>query len=411
MTSWKPYLIALGVGFIVGIERESSQTNKKALGVRTFLLLSLLGAVAGDLPNNGVAVLVSVFALGLILISYVIQIFDKLDSVHLGLTTEIAAGLVYVAGFSVHTYPVLTATIGPIVALILFSKIPIHRFTHELKPLELRATITILLLTAVTLDFAPDMIVDPWGLFNPRKFGYIVLTLATLEFSSYILLKFIGEKKGTILVGFFGGLVSSTAVLISSSKKNAKLPTLWRASICAVLASQIASFTELLIIIFLISKPLFISVLPSLFVGMAFTAIWLWILALKQDPPTTDLVLKSPLDWKGVFRLSFIFTFFLLMVAAAQHWIGQSGIFVMTFLTGLFELQGISLANSTLFSQGQLSLVVASRCILLAVMASIISKICLSWFFTRNAFSIFLTLIFIPVIALIYLMARLQNLI
>jgi uncharacterized membrane protein YhiD involved in acid resistance len=51
LTQWKPYIIALAVGLLVGIERENSKADQKALGVRTFLLLSLLGAIASDLQN------------------------------------------------------------------------------------------------------------------------------------------------------------------------------------------------------------------------------------------------------------------------------------------------------------------------------------------------------------------------
>ena len=40
MNQWKPYLIALAVGLLVGIERENSKANQKALGVRTFITKS-----------------------------------------------------------------------------------------------------------------------------------------------------------------------------------------------------------------------------------------------------------------------------------------------------------------------------------------------------------------------------------
>lgn len=182
MTEWKPYIISLAVGLLVGIERESSKTDQKALGVRTFLLLSLLGAIAGDLENLWLTILLTFFALGLIFTSYIIQIFSKPGQARMGLTTEFAAGVVFTASIASHSSPILTATIGPIVALILFSKETLHRFTNAIKPQELKAAITILLIAAVVIDLAPDTTIDPWGLFYPRKFGYLILILATLEF-------------------------------------------------------------------------------------------------------------------------------------------------------------------------------------------------------------------------------------
>jgi uncharacterized membrane protein (DUF4010 family) len=401
VSQWKPYLIALAVGFLVGIERENSKADQKALGVRTFLLVSLLGALAGDLQNIWLTVLISVFALSLIFTSYVIQIFSKPTAVHLGLTTEFAAGVVFAVGISAHTSPILAATMGPIVALILFSKASLHRFTHEIKPLELKAAITLLLIAAVVIDLAPNTTIDPWDLFNPRKFGYLVLTLAILEFSSYILLKLIGEKKGSLVIGFLGGLVSSTAVLISSSRQSLKNIESWRTFMCTVLAAQLASLIELLVIVLLISQSLFMSVVPAITAGIFFCGICLALLWRKQIPQDSELILKSPLDWKGVFRLSITFGILLALVSAAEHWLGHDAIYTLSFLTGLFELQGISLANATLFSQSQVSLKVASECIFLAVIASLVAKVALSWFFNRNKFSVYLTIIFVPMISII----------
>ncbi|MEQ1722016.1 MAG: MgtC/SapB family protein [Pseudobdellovibrio sp.] len=90
MNTLKPYLIALAVGFIVGIERENSKIGKKSLGIRTFVLISLLGAITGGFENIWISILITAFSLTMIFSSYVLQIFVKNSVVHLGLTTEIA---------------------------------------------------------------------------------------------------------------------------------------------------------------------------------------------------------------------------------------------------------------------------------------------------------------------------------
>ncbi len=408
MTEWKPYIISLAVGLLVGIERENSKADQKPLGVRTFVLLSLLGAIAGETQSLWLTALISFFALGLILTSYVMQIFSKPAQVHLGLTTEFAAGIVFIAGLIAHSSTIIAATIGPVVALILFSKATLHRFTHEIKPLELKAAITILLIAVVVIDLVPDATIDPLGLLNPRKFGYLVLALATLEFSSYILLKVIGEKKGSLMVGFLGGLVSSTAVLISSAQQSITKVESWRTFICTVLAAQLASLVELLVIVLMISRDLFMSIVLPVMAGIILCGFCLVLLWRKQVPQASELTLKSPLDWRGVFRLSVIFGTLLAMVSIAEHWLGNEAIFTLSFLSGLFELQGISLANATLFSQNQVNIDVASRSIILAVIASLTAKVLTSWFFTRNKFAIFLTLIFVPMIVTIFFVGWLQ---
>ncbi len=154
MSQWKPYLIALAVGLLVGIERENSKVNQKALGVRTFLLLSLLGAISGGLQSPWQSALITGFAFILILTSYYLQKYSKNGEIHLGLTTEFAGGIVYIAGYLSQSSPVLAGTIGPIVAIILFSKISLHQFTRSIKSEELKAAIMILLIAAVVIDIA-----------------------------------------------------------------------------------------------------------------------------------------------------------------------------------------------------------------------------------------------------------------
>ena len=69
MIEWQAYLISAVIGLLVGIEREKAQPRAKTMGVRTFLLLSLLGAVAGGLHDFWLTIVLYVFALTAILLS------------------------------------------------------------------------------------------------------------------------------------------------------------------------------------------------------------------------------------------------------------------------------------------------------------------------------------------------------
>jgi uncharacterized membrane protein (DUF4010 family) len=120
LDQWQPYLIAVVIGLLVGIERERAHPNQKAMGVRTFLLISLLGAIAGGLQNPWLATLLTAFALSLIVVSYFLQSSSKSSEIDRGLTTEFAAGLIFSLGFISHQSPSLAAMLGPLVAMILF---------------------------------------------------------------------------------------------------------------------------------------------------------------------------------------------------------------------------------------------------------------------------------------------------
>ena len=398
MNLWQPYLIAIVVGLLVGIEREKAHPEEKVMGVRTFLLISILGSVAAGLDNLWIASLITAFVFGLILISYFNQSREKEASVDRGLTTEIAASIVYCLGYVAHSNPAMAALLGPIVAVILFSKSTLHRFTSSLKPSELEAALFLILGGVLVVNIVPDEVVDSWGIFNPRKFGFLVLTLAAIEFSSYIMAKIIGEERGSLVVGFLGGFVSSTAVLLSSARQSKDSKELWRPLFCAALAAKLAAFLQLFFILGMISPPLLMRVAFPVGSGMVLGALVLYLVARKKNAASSVLTLKSPLDWQGVFRLAILLGGILGAISFAKLWFGNGATGAVSFFTGLFELHGVSLANATMFTQGQLAADAATVNILLAVVSSLLAKIAMSLTISRGPFSRYLSLVFAAMI-------------
>lgn len=416
--NWQPYLIAIMIGLLIGIERERSHSSQSSIGVRTFLLVSLLGAITGDVENPWIAFVLSTFALGLIFISYFNQTRQNNKKTDFGLTTEFAAGLVFSLGYIAHKEPTLAAVTGPIVAVLLFSKSSLHKFIKNIKPIELQSALFLFLAGVVIINLVPDHTIDPWGVFNPKKFGFLVLTLASLEYFGYISVKIIGEKNGRLIIGFLGGLVSSTAVLLFSAKQAKQSPSEWRTLFVSTVAAKIAALVELLLIVYFISESLFKQIgLPVfsivLMAGLSILVVNKNVFGNKSADENTskstntkdyDLNLKSPLDWKGVLKLSVTLAGILGLISLAKLWIGDEATTAISFLTGLFELHGVSLANATMFKQNQLSLESANFNILLAVVASLVAKLSLTWAISRNgAFAKVLTLSFtLMIIALIF---------
>lgn len=375
------------------------------MGVRTFLLISLLGAVAGGLDESWLSAMISAFALFLIALGYFNQMRTQTSKAHLGLTTEFAAGLIFCLGFVAHESPALSAVLGPLLSLILFSKKTLHDFTKSLKASELEAALLILLAGVVIIHFTPDETIDLWGIFNPRKFGYLVLALATLEFLSYILTKIFGAKTGEIVVGFFGGFVSSTAVTLSSAKQAQQNPESWRPLVSSALAAKVAALMELSLIVGWISAPLLLSIAAPITLAALLAAGSVFFLTRKKHSDLVELELQSPLDWKGVFRLSIVLAAILAITSLVEAWVGDQGTLILSFLTGLFELHGATVATATMFSNEQLRIEIAGQSILLAIIASLIAKIFIAWITSRGAFARALTFVYVPIIIAILLLS------
>jgi uncharacterized membrane protein (DUF4010 family) len=401
MENWQGHIIACIVGLLIGIERERLHPDQKVMGVRTFLFIALLGALAGDLTMVWAKVLISTFALSLIVVAYAFQVNPKNSQADRGLTTEFAAGIVYCLGLIAHSSPLLVSVLGPAIALLLLSKKTLHQFIHTIHPNELEAALLLLLGGVAVINLVPDTTIDPWNLFNPRKFSVLILIIATLEFFSYVVVKIIGNKKGALFAGLFGGLVSSTAVLLAAAKNAKKIPLSWRSQLSLSLTAQLSSLGELLLIIGLVApeilKAQLYTILPPIFIGL----VALYFIFRKNDSAASIININSPLDWRGSLRLAIYFMGILLIISLAKFLFGEKAGTIVSFLTGLFELQGASLANATMYNQGQLSLMGANQAITSAVIASILSKMAIAWMIERGTFAKALTLTFLPMILLI----------
>lgn len=393
---WTAYIISVAMGLLVGIERERSHPHQKALGIRTFLLVAILGVLAGDDQPTWISFLMALFVFSLIGISYATGLKQTRSQNDRGLTTEFAAGIIFCLSYLSHTHPTLVAMLGPLVALILFSKAKLHEFSYNIKTNELEAALLLILATVTTVSLVPDKAIDPWGIFNIQKFGILVLILGGLEFLSYLLIKILGEKKGTLLIGFLGGLVSSTAVLLSSAKKSHTDPQRWSTALVSTLAAKMAAAIELLFIVGFISSSLLFKILPFMTIAIliCLTALILTLKFSSPDLQSNGFELKSPLDWRGVLRLSVLLASILALISGAKIWFGDQASFLISFLTGLFELHGVSMANATMFAQENISMQTASFNILLAFNASLVSKIFMSWTLSKNKFSHYTTIIF-----------------
>lgn len=372
MQQLMPYVVSILLGFLIGLDREKSRAPGGSMGIRTFTLIAILGTVAGT-AEVWLATLLGSFALGLVLLSYYRET-GLGKAADRGLTTEVAAGLVFALSFGSHQNPALAALLGTVVAMVLFWKRPLHRFTAQVSRRELEAALIILLLALSVLSFLEDKAIDPWGVFNPRKFGMVALALAAIEFSSYLAAKYLGRRKSSVLIGFLAGLVSSTALVFSTIKLSHEKPEAWRYHVSTTLVGQIASLLELIVVVTVVSSGLYQNVTLLLLLPMlSGTGISAWLL--RSGPrEESPLEVKSPLDLFGILRLSLLLALILGAVGLAQQQLGDVGRNTAVLIAGVIELHGGSMAAATLFEHDQIDMRSLLVTIGLAVLSSLAAK-------------------------------------
>lgn len=396
----QPFAIALALGMLIGIERERSHPpGYQALGLRTFILVSLLGAMAAQIGEIWVTVCLTIFIGAIVVAGYLRSSRRDLKRVDIGITTEVAAMVTYAIGYMTTFEPFIALLMGVIVLLVLMGRTRLHEFSRkQLRPEELRATAILLVLAIGILPFLPNKTIDPWNLFNPLQFGSLVLIIALLQFVAYAGIRIFGATKGILLSGFLAGFVSSTAATATLSHQTRKkaIPSL--SASAGIILATVAMFLELILIVFIIApKLLYAASLPILTAGSVFTLI---ALGIGKYSPSDNIypVPKNPLSILSAIRLAAFLALMLIIVTIAERTLGHVGAKFVIFITGLVEIHGVILAIATLFHQGQLSAIEAINDIGIAITASFVSKMIIIWGVTRGRFAIMTSVLLIAML-------------
>ena len=215
----KPFLIALALGALIGLEREYARYRKRGhhyAGIRTLPLIALFGALSAYLGDKiNIWILILGIALTGILILMAYFSITRKKEVNFGATSELAGFLTFFIGMLTYYNELkLAVSLAVIITLVLYARSALHHFAQKIREKELSDTLKFAVIAFVILPFLPNESYGPYGLFNPYLFWLIVVFISGISFAGYVLLKWFGEK-GLVLTGILAGLVSSTMATIS----------------------------------------------------------------------------------------------------------------------------------------------------------------------------------------------------
>jgi len=257
------YGIALGLGLLIGAERERRKgvgETRSPAGIRTFAIGSLMGAVSLNLggPTLLAAVLLSVAAM--LVMSY--RLTRESDP---GLTTEAALLLTVLLGSLAMREPTLASGLAVMVTILLTIRAPLHRFVSTfISETELHDALILGAAALVVLTLAPDQYLGPFDALNPRTIWKIVLLILSISATGYILLRAVGPRFGLPIAGFVSGFVSSAATIGSMGARAAQQPTLVGAAVAGAVLSTVATVLQMAVVLQAISQSLLVALWVSL---------------------------------------------------------------------------------------------------------------------------------------------------
>ena len=369
------FLVAIALGFLVGLERESrggTLTTKLTAGVRTYTLISLFGFGCAWLYRMHIDFIIPVGIIvigGMILASYL----AKQKSGAVGWTSEIAALLIFLVGVLTLIADIwISMALGIFTALVLSEKSEIGRYIDKLDKSEFLAVIKFLIVTIIVLPALPDKDFTKFNL-NPYRIWQIVILVSSIGFVGYFLMKKFGDKVGIWLSGLLGGIASSTAVSIAMgniAKNNA--PIAKRAFQATILASSVM-YLRILVIIYLLNTGLAFSIWWKLII-LSCVGLLLAILVhdKKTETPAGRITsIQNPFEIKPAVIFAFLFVLLSIITIWVKLYFGGSGLLALSAIVGVTDIDPFILS---IISQHQPIENIIESAIIISMMSNTIAK-------------------------------------
>lgn len=369
--------VALGIGLLIGIERERSDAEQQITafaGIRTFTLTALLGALASSLGGTGLLI-ATVFAVAvLVAISYY-----RSSSRDPGGTTEIAMLVTLLCGAMAMERPALAAGIGTVVAVLLHLKPMLHQtvrtaMTHS----ELTDGLLLAAAALVVWPMLPDRQMGPYDAWNPHLLWLVVLLFMAMSAAGHLAVRLLGQRYGLPVAGLFGGFVTSTGTIASLAGRGAQ-PHWRHAAVAGALLSTVATYLQMMFLLGVTSPQLLKVAVPPLAAGLLVVALFGGFYAWRAMRSTaTDHGEDQPgrmFDWRIGLTFALITSVLQVITLAVNHMFGQQGVTAAALLGGFADAHATAVSIGSMTAAGKMAVADGLMPVLAALTSNTASKI------------------------------------
>jgi uncharacterized membrane protein (DUF4010 family) len=369
------FAVALAIGALIGIERERNKgqgPEREVAGLRTFTLVSLLGAMSLFL---GSLFLFAVFGA-------VIGIFTAIGYLRSreqdpGLTTEIALIATFLLGGLAMQERRLAAALAVVITILLAARTRLHDWVKNvLTPQEAHDGLMLAAAALVILPLIPSEPIDPWGIFSLRQLWLLVVLIMAINAVGYLALRILGPKIGLSLAGLFSGFVSSTATIAAMGTRTRKHPELHAGAVAGAAASSVATIIQLVVLIGLVSfsvlRELILALAAAGVAALAYAAVF--TLRSARQAPDGEPPAGRPFDPKTALVFVAIIGVTLGVTAALTYWLGERGLLLASAVSGFSDAHATAISAATLAHSERVSTGYAGLAVLIALTTNTLSK-------------------------------------
>lgn len=369
---------SLGLGLLVGLQREYE--DQKIAGIRTFSLATLLGTAAaliGQKFESSWTVAAGFLSLTVLMVGANHLRNQDSRTIGIGQTTEVALLVMYgVGAYLVVGDLGVGIAIGGITALLLYLKSTLGSFVDRLDAKDLKAIMQFAAISLIVLPVLPNQSYGPYDVLNPYDIWLMVVLIVGLSLVGYFLYKWLGKNAGTISNGILGGLISSTATTVTFSRRSKDIEDGGRLAAFIIMAASTVAFIRVLVEVAVVTPQNFYIIAPPIvleiiiMVGLCAALYWHNQKEETEELPEPD----NPAQFKSALIFGLLYGFILLAVAAAKDYYGQSGLYVVSIISGLTDVDAITLSLSNTLNRGEIDGETAWRLILIASLSNLVFK-------------------------------------
>ena len=360
--------VALGVGMLLGVERERRKgegTSRAAAGVRTFALVGLAGGVSWRVGEAATAAV----ALGFVALAAIVG-YVRSHEEDPGLTTEVALVVDFLLGALAQRDTALAAGVGVATAIVLAGREQIHTVVREtLSERELHDGLLFAACALIVLPLLPDRGFGPHGSLNPSIIWRLVVIVMAIQAAGYVSLRAIGPRYGLLVAGLLGGFVSSTATIGIMGARAVREPGQRRGATAAAVASSVATIILLAIVVGAASlETLRELALPLTFAGLAAVGYAL-LFAVRASRVKDEEKFERgrAFNLRVAIVLAVTVAIVLLVSSVLTAALGRAGLILGTATAGLADSQSAAISAATLSHDGQISASTAALAVLAAL--------------------------------------------
>ena len=372
------FLTSLGIGLLLGIERERKLDPRA--GVRTVALTCLFGTLSGHvaglaaLPLLPIAGLAGIAALTLTAYWHPSACHDSPDP-----TTQVALLLAYALGLLVYAGPSeLAVALAIIATLLLYLKPELSGLSQKLTRPDILAVLQFGAVSAIILPILPNRAFGPYQAINPYEIWLMVVLISGVSLCGYVAVRLLGEKVGGPVLGLLGGMVSSTATSMSFARQVRDDPKALHLSATVIQLANLVIFVRLAILAALLAPAALGTLLPvlgaALAGGLLATGLGHWRHGSAGGQDEDGFTPHNPVEMRTALVFGGLYAVVTLAAAALMHQFGSGGLYGVALVSGVTDVDPISLSAFNQFAGGHLNANQVAATLALALLTNSLFK-------------------------------------